>query len=199
MIVAPELETVVVTGVGDVATAVGAMQQGASDFLLKPIDRGALMAAIHRALYRRSAAAIPTRLLDENIEFMGRLSLLERIVPLLGELDLAKAASGLLELCCTEACATQGALWLRSDKLAAHVAHRRAGPPLVFEAHLIGELWARDRGDAERKAARQHELERDIYARAAGVAAITHGLLHELRARFRYAGKAAVVPSAVAA
>lgn len=88
-------------------------------------------------------------------------------------------------------------LWLRSDKLAAHAAHKGVNLPLVYEAHLVGELWARDRGAPAREAARLHELERDIYSRAAGVAAITQGLLDEIRARFGYSGPAAVVPSAV--
>lgn len=88
-------------------------------------------------------------------------------------------------------------LWLRSDKLAAHSAHKGVSLPLVYEAHLVGELWARDRGAPPRKAARLHELERDIYSRAAGVAAITQGLLDEIRSRFGYSGPAAVVPSAV--
>jgi glycosyltransferase involved in cell wall biosynthesis len=88
-------------------------------------------------------------------------------------------------------------LWLRSDKLAAHVAHKRVPTPLVYEAHLVGELWARDRGDSDRKATRQLQLENDIYAHAAGVAAITKGLLDEIRARHGYSGPAAVVPSAV--
>jgi glycosyltransferase involved in cell wall biosynthesis len=93
--------------------------------------------------------------------------------------------------------ATGDVLWLRSDKLAAHVAHKRFAMPLVYEAHLVGELWARDRGDPERKAARQNQLERDIYAHAAGVAAITQGLLDEIRSRFDYTGPSAVIPSAV--
>lgn len=88
-------------------------------------------------------------------------------------------------------------LWLRSDKLAAHAAHKGVNLPLVYEAHLVGELWARDRGAPAREAARLHELERDIYSRAAGVAAITQGLLDEIRSRFGYSGPAAVVPSAV--
>ncbi|MCB9933682.1 MAG: glycosyltransferase [Planctomycetes bacterium] len=89
------------------------------------------------------------------------------------------------------------ALWLRSDKLAAHAAHRRMKAPLVYEAHLVGELWARDRGVSERKAARLHELERDIYGHASGVAAITQGLLDEIRTRFGYTGPGEVIPSAV--
>lgn len=88
-------------------------------------------------------------------------------------------------------------LWLRSDKLAEHVAHKVIKIPLVYEAHLIGELWAQDRGANERKAARLAELERDLYAHAAGVAAITQGLLDEIRERFNFTGPDTVVPSAV--
>ncbi|MCA8947027.1 MAG: glycosyltransferase, partial [Planctomycetes bacterium] len=88
-------------------------------------------------------------------------------------------------------------LWLRSDKLAAHAAHRRLKIPMVYEAHLVGELWARDRNAGERKAARLHELERDLYAHTSAVCAITQGLLDEVRERFDYTGPADVIPSAV--
>ncbi|MEZ5992914.1 MAG: glycosyltransferase [Planctomycetota bacterium] len=88
-------------------------------------------------------------------------------------------------------------LWLRSDKLAAHAAHRRLKIPMVYEAHLVGELWARDRNAGERKAARLHELERDLYAHTSAVGAITQGLLDEIRKRYDYTGPADVIPSAV--
>ncbi len=88
-------------------------------------------------------------------------------------------------------------LWLRSDKLAAHVARSKVGPPLVYEAHLIGELWSRDRGDPPARAQRLHELEASIYGRAAGVAAITRGLMDEIESLFAFRGPSAVVPSAV--
>ena len=112
---APDPAILVVTGADDVRSAVSALQEGASDYLLKPIDRGALLAAIHRALQRPASASGTSQLLDENIEFMGRLSLLERVLPLLCELEIEPLVKGLLELCCVEACGTQGSLWLRRD------------------------------------------------------------------------------------
>jgi len=45
----PEVAVIVLTGHGDVATAVRAMQDGAVDFLEKPVDLDALQAAVARA------------------------------------------------------------------------------------------------------------------------------------------------------
>ncbi len=99
---------------------------------------------------------------------------------------------------CRKAVTKAGAdvLWLRSDKLAAHFA-RRVELPLVYEAHLVGPLWAQDGGKGARQVQRLETLERQLYAGCAGVAAITQGLLDEVRARYAFAGPTAVVPSAV--
>jgi glycosyltransferase involved in cell wall biosynthesis len=99
---------------------------------------------------------------------------------------------------CRKAVEKSGAdvLWLRSDKLAAHFARKPAGP-LVYEAHLIGPLWALDRGAGQRRAARLERIERELYAGTSAVAAITQGLLDEVRSRYGFAGLAEVVPSAV--
>ena len=47
---------VVVTSVGDVKTAVDAMKLGATDYLLKPIDRATLARALEGILQRRGCA-----------------------------------------------------------------------------------------------------------------------------------------------
>lgn len=54
--VLPALPVVLLTGHGDVPTAVHAIQLGADDFLQKPCDRGALLAAVVRAIHRRKPA-----------------------------------------------------------------------------------------------------------------------------------------------
>lgn len=93
----------------------------------------------------------------------------------------------------------RGALWLRSDKLAAYFAEKldTSSPPLVYEAHLIGELWAQDRGASPASARKLARIEQAVYSRARGVAAITRGLLDEIVQRYGFAGPTAVVPSAV--
>jgi DNA-binding response OmpR family regulator/GGDEF domain-containing protein len=109
---APDAALIVLTGAADLRAAVRAMQEGASDYLLKPIDRAALLAAIHRILHEGGAGATVSHLRDESLAFTGRLSLLERLLAVVTRPDLRDLASGLLELCAVEACATRGDMWV---------------------------------------------------------------------------------------
>ncbi|HJT35312.1 MAG TPA: sigma-54 dependent transcriptional regulator [Pirellulales bacterium] len=90
----PDAEVILVTGHGTVPSAVTAMQQGAFNYLLKPLDLGQLRAVVERAAdsaeLRRTNAELHRRL-DERFGFEGVvgtspkmndvISLLKRIAP----------------------------------------------------------------------------------------------------------------------
>jgi len=74
-----ELPVIVVTGHGDVPTAVRAMKAGAVDFIEKPIDETQLFAAIDAALSEKKFA-VRDRVVAGATERMARLSPRERQV-----------------------------------------------------------------------------------------------------------------------
>jgi len=120
----PELAVVVVSGVGEVRSVVAAMKEGAADYLLKPIDREGLIQSVGSVLGQRRARAETARLVDENLQFMGRISLLERALPLVGNSDLDSACELILDLLCSAAGADSGVLWVQQD----------SGGPLVRQS-----------------------------------------------------------------
>ena len=74
----PDLPVILVTGHGDIRMAVGAMREGACDFLAKPYPAEALLASVRRALERRRLVLENRRLradldaaLDEDPAFLG--------------------------------------------------------------------------------------------------------------------------------
>jgi diguanylate cyclase (GGDEF)-like protein len=109
---AADQDIVVVTSVGDVKTAVEAMKLGATDYLLKPIDRGALLRALEGILQRRCMREEHSRLMAENLEFMGVFSLYERCLGLHATLSLEPLADRIVEGLCLETHAQGGVLWI---------------------------------------------------------------------------------------
>jgi len=70
----PDAEVVVITGYGDVKTAVEAMKEGAANYLIKPVDMGELRANVDRAAERLRLARANRELkrqLDEKFGFEG--------------------------------------------------------------------------------------------------------------------------------
>lgn len=111
----PQQDVVVVTGVVDVKTAVDAMKQGATDYILKPFDREALVESVSKLVDRRQLRVEHARLVEENLEYMGVVSLFERATGLFSTLALEPLAERLLEGLCLETRAQTGVLWLADE------------------------------------------------------------------------------------
>ncbi len=118
----PEQDIVMVTGVVDVKTAVDAMKQGAVDYILKPFDRGALTDSIEKILNQRRLRREHAQLMQENLEFMGVLSLFERAAGLFSTLAVEPLAERLIEGLCLETRAQSGVVWI-AEKLGSNTLH----------------------------------------------------------------------------
>jgi CheY-like chemotaxis protein/GGDEF domain-containing protein len=108
----PDQDVIVVTSVGDVATAVGAMKLGANDYLLKPIEKPALVRAVEGVLQQKRIRDEHARLIAENLEFMGVFSLYERCVGLFSTLSLAPLADRIAEGLALETRAQGAVVWI---------------------------------------------------------------------------------------
>lgn len=111
----PDQDVVVLTSVGDVKTAVDAMKLGADDYLLKPIDREALLQAIDGILRDRRLREEHARLLAENLEYMGAFTLYERGLGLFSLLAPEALADRIAEVFCLETAAHGGVVWIARE------------------------------------------------------------------------------------
>jgi two-component system response regulator HydG len=95
--VAPETEVVVVTGHGDVKTAVEAIKQGAANYLTKPLDMAELRAIVDKAAERLRLARANRELkrqLDEKFGFegvVGNSPRMHKVIELLKNIASASA------------------------------------------------------------------------------------------------------------
>ncbi|MBY0398907.1 response regulator, partial [Myxococcota bacterium] len=111
----PQQDIVMVTGVVDVKTAVEAMKQGATDYILKPFDRESLVEAVGKIVDRLRLRSEHARLIEENLEYMGIVSLFERATGLFSMLAVEPLAERVLEGLCLETRAQTGVLWLAAE------------------------------------------------------------------------------------
>jgi len=92
----PELPVILITGHGDVAMAVDTLKAGAWDFLTKPFDPEALVAAVQRAATARALALDNRRLRaaaqqDESSGLVGQSPAIRRLrdmIPALADADI---------------------------------------------------------------------------------------------------------------
>lgn len=151
----PEQAVVMVTGVVDVETAVQAMKLGATDYILKPFGRDTLVDALEKILAQRQLAAEHARLMEENLEFMGVLSLVERASGLFSALSVEPLAERIVEGLCLETRAQSGVLWVAEDPgrdalelVGARGLVRVDGEPEHLELSDIESAWAPGLGEA---------------------------------------------------
>jgi two-component system cell cycle response regulator len=108
----PDQDVVVITSVGDVKTAVDAMKLGATDYLLKPIDKAALLRTLDSILERRAMREEHAQLMAENLEYMGVFGSYERALGLFSTLSVEPLVDRVVEGLCLETRAHGGVLWL---------------------------------------------------------------------------------------
>ena len=108
----PDQDVVVVTSVGDLKTAIDAMKLGASDYLLKPLDRAALLRSLSQLLERRRMREEHGRLVAENLEMLGAFTQYERLLGFFSTLSLETLADRIVEVFCLETNAQGGVLWI---------------------------------------------------------------------------------------
>lgn len=115
----PDVAIVVLASGGDVKTAVECMKEGALDYQHKPIERGALQHTLERLFESRRLEFEHHRLMQENLDYMGELSLYERAMGLFATLSLEPLAERIVDGLCLETGAQGGVLWARPDEEAA--------------------------------------------------------------------------------
>ena len=137
----PHQEVVVVTSVGDVKTAVDAMKLGATDYLLKPLDRTALLRSLAAIRERRQMREENHRLTSENLEHLGAFAQYERILALFATSSIEQLADRVVELLCLETNTHSGVAWIgRPDAPSRFRLTGVSGLVRVEEEH--GELLA---------------------------------------------------------
>jgi diguanylate cyclase (GGDEF)-like protein len=112
----PDVAIVVLASVGDVKTAVECMKEGAVDYLLKPIERAALQHTLESLFDRRRLEVEHHRLMQENLDYMGELSLYERAMGLFATLSLEPLAERVVDGLCLETGAQGAVLWIATSE-----------------------------------------------------------------------------------
>lgn len=108
----PSQDVVIVTGIGDVQTAVNAMKMGVTDYVLKPIDPDNFLHLIRTILEKQNLVAEHGKLISENLEYFGILSVYQRCLRILSILDMERLLDLILDSVMSETNAQGGVLWL---------------------------------------------------------------------------------------
>jgi diguanylate cyclase (GGDEF)-like protein len=112
----PGQDVVIVTGIGDVQMAVNAMKKGVTDYMLKPINPDDFLHIIRNILEKQNLVAEHSKLISENIEYFGILSVYQRCLRILSVLEMDRLLDLILDAIMSETNAQGSILWLISPE-----------------------------------------------------------------------------------
>lgn len=112
----PAQDVVIVTGIGDVQTAVNAMKKGVTDYILKPINPEDFLHLIKTIIGKQNLVAENSKLISENLEYFGILSVYQRCLSILSVLDMDRLQEIILDSVMLETNAQGSVLWLLSQE-----------------------------------------------------------------------------------
>lgn len=111
----PFQDVVIVTSLGDVQTAVNAMKKGVTDYILKPINPEDFHHMIKSILEKQNLVAEHGKLISENLEYIGILSVYQRCLRVLSVLDMERLLDIILDSVMLETNAQGSVMWLISQ------------------------------------------------------------------------------------
>jgi len=112
----PAQDVVIVTGMSDVQMAVNAMKKGVADYILKPVNPDDFLHLIKTILEKQNLVAEHSKLISENMEYFGILSVYQRCLRILSILDMETLLDIILDSIMAETNAQSSVLWLFSPE-----------------------------------------------------------------------------------
>ncbi|MBM2838415.1 MAG: response receiver-modulated diguanylate cyclase [Deltaproteobacteria bacterium] len=112
----PAQDVVIVTGMSDVQMAVNAMKKGVADYILKPLNPEDFLHLIKTILEKQNLVAEHSKLISENLEYFGILSVYQRCLRILSILDMERLLEIILDSIMAETNAQGSVLWLFSPE-----------------------------------------------------------------------------------
>ena len=110
----PAQDVVIVTGISDVQMAVNAMKKGVTDYILKPVIPEDFLHLIKTIHEKQNLVAERSKLISENLEYFGILSVYQRCLRILSILDMETLLDIILDSIMAETNAQGSLIWLFS-------------------------------------------------------------------------------------
>ncbi|MDH3976408.1 MAG: response regulator [Deltaproteobacteria bacterium] len=117
--VSPDQDIIIVTHVSEIEAAVEAMKNGASDYILKPINREDLLYALNRVVKRQKILVEHSRLLQESVDLFEVLSIYKKCLKILSINDFTALMNYVTEAMAEETGSKEAYFWLSYSGLEA--------------------------------------------------------------------------------